>query len=29
MSHGDPEDYFQFYPKKELPSLEKVLFAKF
>lgn len=23
MSHGDPEDYFHTYPKKELPSLEK------
>ena len=23
MSHGDPEDYFHFYPKEELPSLEK------
>lgn len=23
MSHGDPEDYFHFYPKKEIPSLEK------
>ena len=23
MSHGDPEDYFTLYPKKELPSLEK------
>ena len=23
MSHGDPEDYFLTYPKKELPSLEK------
>ena len=23
MSHGDPEDYFHIYPKKEIPSLEK------
>ena len=23
MSHGDPEDYFHFYPKEELPALEK------
>lgn len=23
MSHGDPEDYFHFYPKEEIPSLEK------
>ena len=23
MSHGDPEDYFPFYPKEEIPSLEK------
>lgn len=23
MSHGDPEDYFHTYPKKEIPSLEK------
>lgn len=23
MSHGDPEDYFYFYPLKEIPALEK------
>ena len=23
MSHGDPEDYFHFYPKAEIPALEK------
>ena len=23
MSHGNPEDYFHIYPKKEIPSLEK------
>lgn len=23
MSHGDPEDYFHIYPRKEIPSLEK------
>lgn len=23
MSHGDPEDYFHIYPKKEIPALEK------
>lgn len=23
MSHGDPEDYFYIYPKKEIPALEK------
>ncbi|MGM9568778.1 MAG: glycosyltransferase [Phascolarctobacterium sp.] len=23
MNHGDPEDYFHFYPVKELPSMEK------
>lgn len=23
MSHGDPEDYFHFYPEKEIPALEK------
>ena len=23
MSHGDPEDYFHIYPKKEIPSLIK------
>ena len=23
MSHGDPEDYFHIYPKKEIPSLVK------
>ncbi len=23
MSHGDPEDYFQFYPKAEIPAVEK------
>lgn len=23
MSHGDPEDYFHIYPKKEIPSLGK------
>lgn len=23
MSHGDPEDYFHFYPTKEIPALEK------
>ncbi|WP_127059394.1 glycosyltransferase [Veillonella ratti] len=23
MSHGDPEDYFYLYPRKEIPSLEK------
>lgn len=23
MSHGDPEDYFHFYPKAEIPAVEK------
>lgn len=23
MSHGDPEDYFHFYPKAEIPTIEK------
>ena len=23
MSHGDPEDYFHIYPKKEIPTLKK------
>lgn len=23
MSHGDPEDYFKFYPQKEIPALVK------
>lgn len=23
MSHGDPEDYFRFYPDAEIPSLER------
>lgn len=23
MSHGDPEDYFHFYPSAEIPALEK------